>query len=142
MTPSVREVLQGCLRAMMTPPSPDAGPDYAASRAGLAGMLVGLATAEAERAAGAAIAENADIRRLFVEVRGGEADLDARLAKAVSDTDADLSVPALDAANAALRRLLIELHEAVEARGEAAAHGAIVALYGRMAQGRRMTLGG
>ncbi len=43
------------------------------------------------------------------------------------------TVPALDAANARLRRLLIALHERVEAAGDAAMNRKILALYVRMA---------
>jgi hypothetical protein len=129
--------------AIMTPPSPDAGPEYAASRAGMVAMMIGLATAEAERCAAAAVAENADIRALFAaSAPACDPALGGRLAAAAAETDTDLTVPALDAANAGLRRLLIELHEKVEAAGDAAANRAIVALYGRMARGRRMALGG
>ena len=134
MTPSVRDVLQGCTVAIMTPPSPDAGPEYAASRAGMVAMMLGLATAEAERCAAAAIAENADIRAVFAASTAYDAALGGRLAQAAAQTDADLTVPALDAANARLRRLLIELHEQVEDSGDGAANRAIVDLYGRMAR--------
>ena len=52
----------------------------------------------------------------------------------------DLSLEALDRANAALRRGLIALHEAVEAAGDLARHREIVALYGEMAEKRRLDL--
>jgi hypothetical protein len=142
MTPSVREVLQGCTIAIMTPPSADAGPEYAASRAGMVSMMLGLATLEAEHAAGAAIAENADIRGLFATCGAYDDALGGRLSAAAGEAEIDLGTPSLDAANANLRRLLIELHEAVEAADDADMNRAIVALYGRMAQGRRMALGG
>jgi hypothetical protein len=142
MTPSVREVLQGCAVALATPPSPDAGPAYAASRAGIVSLLMNLAAQEAERCAGAAIAENADIRAVFAASAAYDAAMGGRLAAAAVGTDTDLSVRALDAANAGLRRLLIELHERVEDAGDAQANRAIIALYGRMAAGRRLVLGG
>jgi hypothetical protein len=142
MTPTVREVLQGCTLAIMTPPSPDSGPDYAASRFGMVAMMMGLATTEAEHAAAAAVAENADIRGVLGSLGAYDAALGGRLAAAAAETDASLDVPVLDAANAALRRLLIEAHEKVEDAGDAAANRAVVALYERMAAGRRMQLGG
>jgi hypothetical protein len=142
MTPSVREVLTGCTVALMTPPSADAGPDYAASRAGMVSMMLGLATQEAEHAAGAAIAENADIRGVFAQCGGYDDALGGRLSAAAGEADLALDTPTLDAVNARLRRLLIELHEAVEAADDAETNRAIIALYGRMAQGRRMALGG
>jgi hypothetical protein len=140
MTPSVREVLQGVAIALSTPPSLDAGQAFDASRMGLAASLAMMAAAEAERAAAAAVAENADIRALFAQASahdpGGE------LAAAAGETDTDLTTPALDAVNARLRRRLIALHERVEAASDAGFERKIVALYGRMAAGRRVALGG
>jgi hypothetical protein len=140
VTPNVRDVLQGVAVALASPPSPEAGPAYTASRMGMVGTLAMLAAAEADRAACDAIAENADIRALFAEA--GAYDADGALAAAAAETDADLSVPALDAANARLRRLLIGLHEKVEVADDAAMNRKIVALYVNMAQIRRMALGG
>jgi hypothetical protein len=142
MTPSVTDVMRGCAVALSTPPSPDAGMEYAASRFGLVASLAMLAANEANVAAAAAATENADIRAFFAKAGGYDAALGGRLSKSAAETDADLTLTALDAANASLRRLLIELHEQVEAADDAATEKAIVALYGRMAAGRRMTLGG
>jgi hypothetical protein len=140
VTPNVRDVLQGVAVALATPPSPDVGVAYTAGRMGMVGTLAMLAAAEADRAARDAIAENAAIRALFAEA--GPYDADGALVAAAGEADADLSVPALDAANARLRRLLVALHEQVEAAGDAAMNRRIVALYVRMAQIRRMALGG
>ncbi len=52
----------------------------------------------------------------------------------------DLSLEALDRANAALRRGLIALHEAVEAAEDLARHRVIVGLYGEMAERRSLEL--
>jgi hypothetical protein len=141
MTPSVKDVLRGCAVALATPVSPEAGMDYAASRFGVVGMLIVLAANEADTAASAAMAENRDIRALFAERARYDNALGGRLSTAAAATDSDLSLTALDAANADLRRLLIELHEKAEAAGDAATEKAIVALYGRMAHLRRMALG-
>ena len=140
MTPKVRDVLQGVAVALASPPSPDAGVAYTAGRMGMVGTLAMLAAGEADRAAADAMAENADMRALFAEA--GAYDADGALAAAARQTDADSHVPALDAANARLRRLLIALHERVEAADDAAMNRKIVALYVRMAQVRRMALGG
>lgn len=141
MTPTIRDVLRGCAVAIATPPSPDAGMEYAASRFGLVAMLTGLAANEAETAAAAAVRENADIRAVFAASGRHDAALGNRLAAAAAETDTDLTLTALDAANARLRRLLIELHEQAEAAGDTATEKAIVALYVRMAEGRRMVMG-
>jgi hypothetical protein len=122
--------------------SPDAGPEYFASRVGMISMLANLAAQEADRAAAAAVAENADMRGLFAEALAYDGALGGRLGAAAHETDADLSLTALDAVNARLRRLLIALHERVEDAGDAALDRAILALYVRMAAGRRLQLGG
>jgi hypothetical protein len=142
MTPSVVEVMRGCAAALTQPPSPDAGPEFFASRVGMISMLANLAAQEAEHAAAAAVAENADIRALFAQAAAHDAVLGGRLARAAQGVDADLTLTALDAANARLRRLLIELHERVEDAGDTALDHAILALYVRMAEGRRLQLGG
>ena len=143
MTPSVRDVLTGVAVALARPLSPDVGPEYAAGRFGMISTLAMLAAQQAEQAAGAAIAENADMRALFADASGAyDAELGGRLAKAAAEADADLSTPALDAANATLRRLLIDLHQAVEAADDAASDAKIIALYVRMAACRRLELGG
>lgn len=142
MTPSAIEVMRGCAAALTQPPSPDAGPDFFASRVGMISMLANLAAQEAEHAAAAAAAENADIRALFANASAYDGALGGRLGAAAHETDTDLSLTALDAANARLRRLLIELHERVEDAGDAGLDRAILALYVRMAEGRRLQLGG
>ncbi|HXQ13449.1 MAG TPA: hypothetical protein VN814_02365 [Caulobacteraceae bacterium] len=142
MTPSVVEVMRGCAVALTQPPSPDAGPEYFASRVGMISMLANLAAQEAEHAAAAAVAENADIRALFAQAAAYDGALGGRLARAAQGVDADLTLTALDAANARLRRLLIELHTRVEDAGDTALDRAILALYVRMAEGRRLQLGG
>ena len=50
MTPSVIEVMRGCAAALTQPPSPDAGPDFLASRVGMISMLANLAAHLAELA--------------------------------------------------------------------------------------------
>ncbi|HEY2707950.1 MAG TPA: hypothetical protein VGI95_07845 [Caulobacteraceae bacterium] len=140
MTPSVREVMAGTAAALSVPPSPDAGPDYFASRMGLIGALAGLAAREADHAAAAALAENADIRAVFQGAAPRYVELD--LAPVAAETDTDLTLTALDAANARLRRLLITLHEAVEAASDASTNRTILDLYVRMAAGRRLRLAG
>ena len=51
MTPTVRDVLQGCVVALSRPTPPEAGPDYAASRIGMVGTLTMLAAHLARLAA-------------------------------------------------------------------------------------------
>lgn len=142
MTPTVRDVLQGCVVALGRPTPPEAGPEYAAGRIGMVGTLTMLAAQQAERAAADAIAENTAIRAVFRESKAYDAALDGRLSAAADEVDADLRAPALDAANATLRRLLTELHVRVEASNDHATDAKILALFVRMAAIRRMALGG
>ena len=140
MTPSVREVLQGCAITFAAPPPADAGPEFGASRRGIATMLIMLAAEEAEREAGAAIVENAAIRALFDRAGAYDAALAGRLKAAAAAKDESLTIPALEAANADLRRLLIELHSRIEEAGDVALDAEILALYVAMAHGRRLSL--
>ena len=142
MTPTVRDVLQGFVVAVTSPPSTEAGPEYLAGRAGMLSMLAMLAAQEAERAPAATIAENAAIRALFAEALAYDATLDGALAAAAAERDENLATPALDATNARLRRLVIALHERVEEAGDVEIDRRIVDLYGAMARGRRLLLPG
>ena len=96
-----------------------------------------LAAQEVERGTTARVWENAAIAAVLAEA----ADLYGVQYAELAETRAtDLSLVALDIANAALRRGLIALHEAVEDARDLARHRVIVALYGEMAQMRRLDL--
>ncbi len=143
MSPDLREVISGCVVALNSPQPSEAGPEYAAARSGMVMMLLALAGQEAERAAAASAWENAAMRDLFGDASGAyDAALSGRLAAAAGQADGDFTLTALDAANADLRRTLIALHEAIEARGDTAWDRRILDLYRRMAQARRLDLAG
>lgn len=122
MTPSAADILAGNARVIAALAAEGGGPDYAAARLGVVAMLSVLAAQEAAAGAAVRVAENAAIRALLAE----------------EGADGDLTIPALDAANAALRRRLIAHHEALQARGED--DGAVLALYRRMAELRMLVL--
>ncbi|MFI4935229.1 MAG: hypothetical protein ACHP7N_11455 [Caulobacterales bacterium] len=141
MTPSAREILEGCAAGMAAPVPPEASGEYLAGRMQLFGLLQHLASLEAERAPSDCRAENVAIRALFAEAGRHDAALGGALGRAAVEVDgADLDIEALDAANAQLRRQLIALHERVEEAGDAALERQILGLYCRMAAGRRMDL--
>ncbi|HZL00378.1 MAG TPA: hypothetical protein VFC47_10800 [Caulobacteraceae bacterium] len=140
MTPSLPDILRGHLVVLGTPPPPEASGEFMAGRLGILGLLSVLAAQEAERGCAARVAENAAIRALLARAARFDDALDGRLARAAAGVDDDLSWTALDLANADLRRQLIGLHEAVEARGDAALDDAILALYVEMARLRRLDL--
>lgn len=142
MTPTVREVLQGCAIVVSTPPSADAGPEYLGARMGMVATLIMLAAQEADLGPGATVTENAAIRAVFAEAGAHDAALGGELAKAAGESETDFTVSVLDAVNARLRRLLIALHEHVESVGDATLNRRIVQLYGQMARGRRLQMPG
>ena len=142
MTPTLPEILRGEAIALSTPMPPEAGGDYMASRIGMLATLAALAAQEAERGTAARVWENAAIRALFAAAGVYDTQMGGALAKAASEVDTDYTWSALDTANAALRRLLIALHEAVEAAADTATDRKIIDLYVQMAHARRLEMGG
>lgn len=111
----------------------------------LAAMLMAVRE-EFDRAASRRVEENAALRGLFARATPAveDAALAARLAEAAAGADADLSVPALEAANAALRALLVELHGHVESLDSEAARALEDAIWRELARSterRRLALG-
>jgi hypothetical protein len=141
MTPALPDVLMGQFIAISAPLPPEAAGDYLAGRMAMIGMLTVLAAQEAERGPAARVWENGALRALFARTadRYDEA-LGGALGRAAGGVDADLTWSGLDADNAALRRLLIALHQAAEARGDTALDREILALYVAMAAHRRLDL--
>jgi len=131
MTPRLPDILVGQAIGLTSPLPPEAGPDYLAGRAGILAMLASLAAQEAERGVAVRVWENGAIAALLAKAGAGE-----------SKPVADLSLTALDAANASLRRRLIALHAAAEARGDKRVQAEILTLYVEMAAARRLQLGG
>jgi hypothetical protein len=131
MTPRLPDILVGQAIGLTTSLPPEAGPDYHAGRAGILAMLASLAAQEAERGVAARVRENGAIAALLAKAGAGE-----------TEASTGLTLAALDAANADLRRRLIALHEAAEGRGDKALQSEILALYVDMAAGRRLQLGG
>jgi len=130
MTPALPDILTGQAIGLVTPLPPEAGADYLAGRAGLLAMLAGLAAQEAEKGVAVRVWENQAIAALLTKAGDIEAKADAT----------DLSWRALDAVNAGLRRRLIALHEAAEARADKPLQTEILRLYVDMAAARRLVL--
>lgn len=133
MTPSLPDILVGNFMCMIDPPPPEQQGEFMAGKVAVVALLSLLAAQEAERGVAARVTENAAIQALIDEAAGDYS------VEAVAGTD-DLSISALDAVNARLRQALIRLHEAVEARGDTARHHAILRLYARMADLRRLDM--
>ncbi|WP_299010988.1 hypothetical protein [uncultured Caulobacter sp.] len=133
MTPSLPDILVGNFMCMIDPPPPEQQGEFMAGKVAVVALLSLLAAQEAERGIAARTTENAAIRAALDEAASDYA------VEALAGTD-DLSLGALDAANARLRQALIRLHEAVEESGDTARHHAILRLYTTMADLRRLDM--
>lgn len=125
MTPTLTDILTGNALALASLAEETGGAEFAGAKISVVALLSLLAAEEAERAIAVRESENAAIAELL----GIEA-----------PEVPERSIMALDAANAELRRRLIAHHEAVEARGDADADRAVLVLYRRMAEGRRLVM--
>jgi hypothetical protein len=141
MTPTAPELLMGCVTALSTPPAEEDGGVYVAGKIGLAAIINVFCAQECAGGAAARVWENAALRSLVSDASASyDARLDGALASAVDIGDGDVSLQALDAANAELRRRLIQLHEAVEAASDAMLDRRILTLYRQMADRRLLHL--
>ena len=137
MTPTAPELLAGCAAALSKPPRPEDGSVFGAARLTTVATINVLVAQECATGGAVRVAENAALRGLLADAApsyGGEFEA----ARTIGD--GDLSLAALDQANAALRRLLIGLHEAVEAAGDRQMDRTILALYRDMARRREIKL--
>jgi len=117
MKPDVSRVLEVGAVSLMTRLGPALPSTYEQSSAGALGVLLLAVGEEFERGAARRFEENGAIRRLLS--RGCEVVADAALAERMAaacepPAESELTISALEAENATLRALLIELHAAVE----------------------------
>ena len=141
MTPALPDILLGQSLSLGAPLPLEASGEYMAGRMGLLAMLTLLAAQEAEHGVAVRCWENQALRDLFARTSDAyDGVLGGALAAAAGRNEPDLTWSALDRANADLRRLLINLHEAVEAAGDVALDREILALYQAMAHQRRLEL--
>ena len=117
MTPTPKDVLDEIAKVLLREVGPHVGDAYALSVLQRSALLLQVVAGRIDGAAQALFEENAALRSLFgrayVLVR--DEALKAQLARAqTSEGLADLSVPGLEAANAALRTVLISLHAHAE----------------------------
>ena len=136
MTPTMTDLLNGCILSLSTPPRPEDAGLFSVARIRLAAMINKLVALECADAAAIRLWENATLRALIAETGSphGLPPDDAGTA------DGDCSLPALDAANAGLRLRLIRLHEAAEQAGDTALDRKILSLYREMARRRELHL--
>jgi len=137
MTPALPDILRGNFMCLAIPAPVESQGEFMTGRVGVIALLSLLAAQEVERGTTARVWENAAIAAVLAEA----ADVyGVQYAEVASVEAADLSLEALDRANAALRRGLIALHEAVETAGDLLRHKMIVGLYGQMAERRNLEL--
>ena len=137
MTPTVPELLAGCAAALSKPVRDEEGNLFAASRQLTVATINTLLAQECASGTAVRVWENAALRACLVEAAPRHG-VDFSEARTVSD--GDLSLAALDEANAKLRRLLIRLHEAAEAAADRALDCRILTLYREMAGRRELKL--
>ena len=137
MTPTVPELLNGCMLTLMTPPRPEDAGLFSAARFRLIALVNKLVALESADGAAVRVWENAALRALIAAAgpRHGVVFGDA-----AETADGDYSLAVLDAANARLRRLVIRLHEAAEQAGDTELDRRILKLYGEMARRRELHL--
>jgi hypothetical protein len=137
MTPTAPELLAGCAAALSKPLRPEDGSVFGAARLTTVATINVLVAQECATGSAVRVAENAALRALLADAAPGYG---GALEEARTIGDGGLSLAALDQANAALRRRLIGLHQAVEAVGDRQMDRRILALYRDMALGREMKL--
>lgn len=137
MTPSLPDILIGNFLCLAEPSPPESAGEFMAGKVGVTALLSLLAAQEAERGLAARVWENGAIRTVLAQAAPTYGSTSAEAALCV---DEDLSLAGLDRANAALRRSLIALHEAVEIAGDVVLDQAILRLYGQMAHARRLDM--
>jgi hypothetical protein len=145
MTPNAPELLIGNFMTLIEPPPPEAMGEFMAGKIGVIGMISLLLAQEMEKGCAVRVAENRAMRALFQDAAddGWAVNLGDRLRSLASEEDLDLTLSALDRANAELRLALIDLQIAVEdTLGEAARaqEKRIVALLRESADARRLDL--
>ena len=137
MTPTVTDLLNGCILTLATPPRPEDTGIFSAARIRIVALINRLVALECGDGTATRVWENAALRSLIAEA-GSKYGVLSRETK--ETTDGDYSLAALDAANAGLRRLLICLHEAAELSSDTELDGKILKLYRDMARRRELHL--
>ena len=137
MTPTVTDLLNGCIQTLAAPPRPEDAGLFAGARIRLVAMMNRLVALESAGGAAVRVWENATLRALIAAAGPGHG-VPASELEATNDGDYTLS--ALDTANAKLRLLLIRLHEAAELSGDNELDRRILKLYREIARRRELHL--
>lgn len=116
MNVEMPELLRGAFLALAEPPPEGSGPEFMAGTVGVIGLLALLASQESEHGAAIRVAENEALEDLLRRARaeGWPGVAPATLEGLLSERGRDLSLTGLEARNAALKSVLIELQIAGE----------------------------
>jgi len=116
MNPEGDKILGMTAMRLATVVAPALTDSYAQSSVGLLNFMLSFVAKEYERGADIRATENSDIREAFAELTPLVADneLKAQLATAAREKDTSLRISALNTANYALRRLLVQLQTHLE----------------------------
>jgi len=137
MTPTVTDLLNGCIQTLATPPRPEEAGLFAGARIRLAAMMNRLIALECADGAAVRVWENTALRAL-IAATGPKHGVPA--SELDETSDGDYSLGSLDTANAKLRRLLIRLHEAAELSDDTELDRQILKLYREIARRRELHL--
>ena len=137
MTPGANDLLIGCIKALTAPVAPEDAGLFTTARMRTVASLNRLVALECAQGAAVRVAENAAIRALIAQAGRRYAML---AQQAVAIGDGDYAIEMLDAANAGLRLLLIDLHEKAERAGDGDLDRKILQLYRAMAERRELVL--
>lgn len=120
MKPGMDVMLGRFAERLMTEVAPALGAGYTASSLEVIATMMTVASKELDRAAQVRVEENRSLRGLFAHAATVVPDtaLARRLQEAAREQDPDVLISTLDAANARLKSLLIELQETLEVSGE------------------------
>jgi hypothetical protein len=131
MTPTTRAIVSDLAARMGGVYAPDLKSPYLAGSAGLTAAVLMMVAEEGDRTAHRLAQENRAIRGIFADAAGlaPPAALAEQLMGLAAGDDADLRVSALQAANDALRRALIDLHVFVEGEAGDAARAIEAAIW-------------
>src|SRR4051812_43964385 len=137
MTPALPDILRGNFMCLAIPAPVESQGEFMTGRVGVIALLSLLAAQEVERGTTARVWENAATAAVLAEAAEVYG---VQYAEIASIGPTDLSLEALDRANAALRRGLIALPQGGEAAGALARHRTILGLSGERAERRRLDL--
>jgi hypothetical protein len=123
MKPEISRVLEVCAVGLMGDVAPHVAPSYRQATVFSTAVILTSVREELDRIAERRILENRALRTIFAEALPAVADaaLRERLERAAAEDESDFKISALDAANDALRALLIDLHVHVESLDSEAA---------------------